>query len=332
MAKKRVTLVRRSTLVAMTLLGLAGAAIHWADRASAISPETHGWWWQGNGGALLGSPVPTAAADVPPGGMLIEGGPGSTPGPKDSCDSLMTSPGSACSAYGAITYVLPSGTTAATLSLTIASQSTSTPNTTLELCPLHDAQFKAEQGGPLSDGPRLGCVVNVTSGTSQTQPTFQFPVASLISGNHLAVAVLPTSPTDRVVLAPPGSTSLEVLPSPATPATAPSNAAPGLPPSSPGSLPSTTSASSQQVPVSGMPPNLPTSGSNVGTNQVPPELSPTASSVGRSAAPAFANSSYGAPQTADLTGVYLILVLAAGALGTSAFIFKQIGVKSLWTS
>lgn len=303
--------------------------IHWANRASAISPEAHGWWWQGNSGALTGSPMPTAPADVPQGGMLIEGGLGSTSGQNDSCDSLMTSPGSACAAYGAITYVLPPGTTAATLSLTVASQASDTPGSTLELCPLHDSQLKAEQGGPISDGPSFRCVVNVTSSTTPTQLTFQFPVASLISSDHLAVAVLATSPTDRIVLEPPSSTSLEVLHSPATSANIPSSAAPGLPPSSPDSSPSTSSASSQQVPVaSRMPGDLPTSESNVGT----PELSPTAGPVGRAGAPTLATSGYRSPQTADLTGVYLILVLAAGALGTSAFILKQIGVKSLWTS
>src|SRR5580704_7395485 len=91
-----------------------------ANPAAAMAPSQQGWWTSLNAGSVpeVGSlPAPTPP-DVPAQGLLVEG------------------PSNSPVAYAALVYYLPIGSTASTLTLTIAANSASTPGTTLELCPL----------------------------------------------------------------------------------------------------------------------------------------------------------------------------------------------------
>lgn len=155
-------------------------------------------------------------ADVPTGGLLIEGGMGSTSGSADACASLADSPASACTAYGGLVFAVPDGSALDTLTLTVHDASgtalapDATPATILELCPLRSGALNPEPGGPMSDGPSFDCARNVSAAASSGGSTYTFKVGSLPPNDGvLAVAVLPTAPTDRVVLDPPAGHSLQ---------------------------------------------------------------------------------------------------------------------------
>jgi hypothetical protein len=103
---------------------------------------------------------------------------------------------------------VPAGATVAKLTLAVAANTVTTPSTTLELCPLTIQSFQSEQGGPMSDAPSYNCTNNVTA--AQASNAYQFNVSSLVSSGFLSLAILPTSPTDRVVLSQPDAQSLPV--------------------------------------------------------------------------------------------------------------------------
>jgi hypothetical protein len=132
--------------------------------------------------------------------MLVQGAPtGSTP-----------------FALGAVVYNLDAGSTAATLALPVASADPSTMSSTLKICPLTAASIVAESGGPIADAPSYNCRNSATAKLSTDGKTFTFPVADLASDDVLAVAVLPTAPTDRVAFAAPGPSSLQTVDAPVT--------------------------------------------------------------------------------------------------------------------
>jgi hypothetical protein len=141
---------------------------------------------------------------VPSNGLLIEGGATTSSGAGNS----------GASAYAALIYDVPDGATLGKLNLTVAPNSATTPSTTLELCPLTTQSFQAEEGGPMSDAPSYNCSNNITA--AQASSAYVFDVSSLVSSGALAVAILPTSPADRVVLSQPGTKSLDVQPAPDT--------------------------------------------------------------------------------------------------------------------
>lgn len=148
----------------------------------------------------MGSPTPPAPPDVPANGLLIEGSPTSTSGASDASPT----------AFGALVYQLPSGATAGNLTVQVASNSATTPTANLQLCPLNSPAIPAEQGGPMNDAPAFNCTTNVTAGPSSNANSYTFNVSPLVSEGALAVAILPTSPLDRVVLAQPDTNSLPV--------------------------------------------------------------------------------------------------------------------------
>lgn len=183
------------------VLGFVGAlALCFAMRVSpagADAPEQQGWWTELNPGvAGLAPPVPVPP-DVPSNGLLVEGGPSS----------------SSPVAFAALVYDLSPGSSVSTLTLQVASSSASTPDTTLELCSLDNPTINAEEGGPMSDAPSYDCSHKVTSASGSSGTSYQFDVSSLVSNATLAVAILPTAPTDRVVFNAPDTNSLAV-PSP----------------------------------------------------------------------------------------------------------------------
>lgn len=188
----------RRLAVLSVLLGFAGAlavclTMH-AAPAAADAPEQQGWWTvlnPGIGGLSAPAPIPP---DVPSNGLLVEGGP------------TASSP----AAFAALLYSLGQGASASTLTLQVTSNSATTPNSTLEVCPLSSDSFNAQEGGPASAAPSYDCTKKVTASASSNGTSYQFDASSLVSNGTLAVAVLPTSPSDRVVFNAPDSNSLAV--------------------------------------------------------------------------------------------------------------------------
>ncbi len=188
----------RRLAVLSVLFGFAGAlAVCLTMRAApaaADAPEQQGWWTVLNPGVGgLSAPVPVPP-DVPSDGLLVQGGPSA----------------SSPAAFAALLYSLGQGASASTLTLQVTGNSATTPNSTLEICPLSSDSFNAQEGGPMSAAPSYDCTNKVTASASSNGTSYQFDASSLVSNGTLAVAVLPTSPSDRVVFNAPDSNSLAV--------------------------------------------------------------------------------------------------------------------------
>jgi hypothetical protein len=132
--------------------------------------------------------------------LLIQGGLSSTSG------STNTGP----TAFAAVVYRIPTAATIGKLKVTVAPNSGTTPVSVLELCPIDGTSINIEQGGPMKDAPSFKCATNVTASPSSGGNTYEFDVSKLVPNGVLGVAILPTSPLDRVVLAPPDAESLPV--------------------------------------------------------------------------------------------------------------------------
>ena len=177
----------------MTIFGLLALG----GTAQAQSPDQQGWWTAINPGlAQQGLPValPSAPPDIPSNGLLVEGG---------MSDSSPT-------AFAALVYNLADGGSVSSLTLTVAPNSGTTPDSTLEICPLKATTIVAEQGGPMSDAPAYQCSHKVTASPGSSGSSYKFDASTLVSNGALAVAILPSSPTDRVVLSQPDGSSLAV--------------------------------------------------------------------------------------------------------------------------
>jgi hypothetical protein len=160
----------------------------------AGAPTRQGWWTSLN---FLRPNIPVALPvafppDVPEDGLYVAGG---SPTPQ---------------AYSALLYQVPEGLTLTTLTLHIASGSFSSPAAELVACPIQpeSVNFAPVQGGDTAAGPHYDCSRSAKGTANPTANTFTFDVRSLITGNQLAVAIVPTLPSDRVVLARPGDGSL----------------------------------------------------------------------------------------------------------------------------
>ena len=194
-------LLGRALLVLAASALVAAVSFGFGSTARADAPSSQGWWTSANPGSVggLGAPAVTPAPpDVPSNGLLVQGGATSAAGVGNA----------GAIAYAALTYDVPAGATAGKLTLTVAPNSVTTPSTTLELCPLTIQSFQSEAGGPMSDAPSYNCTNNVTA--AQASNSYQFNVSSLVSSGVLSLAILPTSPTDRVVLSQPDAQSLAV--------------------------------------------------------------------------------------------------------------------------
>ena len=290
---KRLLSILASSFVATSALLLVSAA-----PAAAATPTGTGWWTSVNPGSVLGSPTPPPPPDVPAHGLLVEGGPDS----------------SSPTALAAVVYQLPANAVADRLTLTVAENSATTPAATLQLCPLSNAAIIVEYGGPMSDAPTYKCTSKVTAAPSSDGKQYNFKVASIASDDALAVAILPTSPTDRVVLAAPGQKSLTVTQTQASSGTGSqpttgtgtnTGSASGNDPGAP--------ATNPQSPVVDTPPNLPAIGSGgtqpatVPTPQVAP-AQPSSTSSG------FQASSF-APSTSRAKPLAVVLLIAVAAIG-----------------
>jgi len=160
-----------------------GALVVTAPAASAEAPDQSGWW--------TSAPV-AVAPDAPSDGLVVQGG-------QDTNQPT---------SFAAVSYAL-SGATAEKLKLTVASGSASTPSATLALCPLSTSGFSPAQGGSSSDAPKFDCTNKVTAAPSSDGTTYTFDVASLVRSEALAVAIVPTTSTDRVVFQKPDDSSLQ---------------------------------------------------------------------------------------------------------------------------
>src|SRR5439155_26590578 len=109
------------------------------------------------------------------------------------------------------------GSTVGQLTLTVARPSATTPGAKLELCPLTTPTIVPDQGGPMSEAPGYSCNTKVTASPDKSGNTYAFSAGSLAAQGVLAVAILPTDPTTRVVFSQPGPSSLAVT----APASAP---------------------------------------------------------------------------------------------------------------
>ena len=332
------TYMRRGAVLMVASTLLISSVLAFGTSARADVPSEQGWWTSANPGGVGGVAAPAsppAPPDVPQNGLLVQGGPTSTSGAADT----------GAAAFAALIYQLPDGATVGPLTLSVAASSATTPTTTLELCALTTQQFRAEQGGPMSDAPAFDCTKNVTA--AQSSSSYQFNVASLVSNGALAVAILPTSPTDRVVLSQPGDQSLTVQQgtttttfssgssdssgisgSLATPAAGTSGSAG----SGAAALPSSTGAALNAVPSSPITPTF-------GVAQAPSiaQTAPSAPTPGAIAPPKFAqiaSNSSGVGTKPWLGLIFLVALLAAAGLwmgagrARAAHHFEQAGAPS----
>jgi hypothetical protein len=190
-------------------------------------------------------------------------------------------------------YYLPIGATASTLTLTVASNSASTPKAVLELCPLVEPVVTPEQGGPSADAPPYDCTHSVSAGPNTAGSAYQFQVSDLVSDGSLGVAVLPTSPTDRVVLDQPDASSLAEQAGPAS------------------SLPPTQSSSSGSTPISALGTPIPEALPAFGISPFGTPLGP-APAVGSPAAPGAPAASAPAAGSPRATSAIPVLGTLAG--------------------
>jgi hypothetical protein len=211
-------------------------------------------------------------------------------------------------------YTLSGGETPSSITLTVAPNSATTPNSTLTVCPLTEP-FTPAQGGGGGEAPTYDCATKATAAPSSDGTTYTFDVAALAGDGALALAILPGASTDRVVLARPQFDSLQST-NPGVSGATTAELAPTTDPG-PGSFEPTGPATGS-LDVPGLPaPNVPGPASGPDTardgraEEALPAASPitTAGSDDDSALPTFV-----------LIGLVLLaaaLWLSAGSLGSS---------------
>ena len=300
--------MRRSSLATAATIGLAVAAAGmFTAPARAEGPTTEGWWTSTTPAGLPISGV--TPPDVPTGGLLIQGGPGAAAGPSDT----------GATAYAALVFGIAPNATVTSLTLTEVASSLSTPGAVLELCALTDSAFSAASGGPISAAPPYDCSQAVTATQSSSGATFTFSVGQLVASNQVAVAVLPTSPVERVVLAAPGENALGVSSASAT-TLPPPTSTPTTVVSAPTGAPVATTVPAGPAPVVPAVSAPTPSASNQGVNPAVAPLETTSTTVAhttpRAAAvlPASTASSSGPNPAAMIIALALLLLGAAAWL------------------
>lgn len=192
MTKRGARMLRAGCGLAFAAAGI-GLVIFPTTGAGAdqgIGPAQQGWWTAVNPGPP--APAPPTPPDVPSKGLLVQGGANSP------------------TSYAGLVYQLPAGSSAGILTLDVTSGSATTPSTTLEVCSLDIETLNADQGGPMSEAPAYNCAQSTTAQPAAGGGSYQFSVGSLATNSVLAIAILPTSPSDRVVFDPPSAQSLAV--------------------------------------------------------------------------------------------------------------------------
>ena len=262
------------------LAAVAAASLSPAPSYAATSVQS-GWW----------TTAPLAVApDVPEGGILLQGG--------SSLDEPV--------AFGALSFALGDDEEAGELTVTVAESSATTPNASITVCPL-TSTFTPAEAGPADDAPTFDCTTSVVADRSDDGRTFTVDAADLATAGEVAVALLPTAFTDRVVLEPPTpaalATSIDRTSTPATSGATSSPTASGGGSSS-GGLPSTGSAGVPAVP------RTPQPSSSVSVPPPPTTVAPApaATPIETAAAPGEGGSS------SNRGLLFLALVALTGAL------------------
>jgi hypothetical protein len=171
--------------ILITVVTLCGCVASEAGASAAVAVRA-GWWTAANEGAVTsGVPDATApvGADVPPGGLLVQGG------------QTASSP----TAFGAVGADLVDALPRR-LTLAVAPNTATTPGAVLKVCALADAEFDPAAGAPMSDAPAYACTHSVDAAPNPDGTSYSFPLAGLGLTGSFAVAVLPTS--HRVLRAP----------------------------------------------------------------------------------------------------------------------------------
>lgn len=167
-------------VLGFVLLGLGS----WTTPARADAPAAQGWWTQGGEAAAT-----VFGPDVPSDGLLVQGG------------------GDSPSAYAALRFDLPPNAFVGDLILHIES---ATPESELRVCPLTES-FTPAQGGDMEDAPDYDCEADEVAATvGEDADSVTVFASPLVREDELAVALLPTEQTDRMVFQEPGDDTLEV--------------------------------------------------------------------------------------------------------------------------
>jgi hypothetical protein len=190
--------MRRTLALLAFLAAVFGAVGGQTGRAGAASPSRQGWWKVGlpiadAGIGGVGDLRDPQGIDVPDGGLLVQGG------------ASVDQP----AAYAALAFDLGTAQVSGPLRLAPAPSAVSVPGSRLIACPLDGASFTSSDGGALVDGPKYSCASAVNA-TVEGSGVYVFDVAGLRRGEALALAIVPSAPTDRVVFARPGDDALRV--------------------------------------------------------------------------------------------------------------------------
>ena len=261
----------------VVLVAVAAAFLSPTPTSAATSVQS-GWW----------STSPLAVApDVPAGGMLLQGG--------SSLDQPV--------AFGAVSFALDDGEEAGELTITVSANSATTPNASVTVCPL-TSTFEPAEAGAAEDAPTFDCTTNAVAERSDDGLTFTVDAADLASDGALAVALLPTAFTDRVVFEAPTPTSLTTTADrTSTSASTPVTSAPGR-----GTAPAGQSSTGGQATAPRTPqPSTSVSAPAPATTAAP--AAPAAPAVETAAAPGGGGSS-----SSNRGLVFLALVVLMGAL------------------
>lgn len=195
-------------LAAPLLLGpvLAGPA----PGAGAQEGGRQGWWTAASVGGVL--PGAAVAPDVPPDGLLVQGGP--------SDDAPV--------AVAALVVPIRPGSDARTITLQVATAGASLPGSVLVACRLLAPDFAPAQGGPIGAAPPRDCVEGEAATVGADGTSYTFDARPLVTGDAVALVVAPGSPSTRVTLA--GTTGATVRVATPRPTVPPAAAAPAAAP------------------------------------------------------------------------------------------------------
>ena len=259
--------------------------------AGALAPTSQGWWTSLN----LGNGLAPPSGDVPTNGLLVESEMNGQP-----------------TAFSALVYQLPDGAVPSTLTLAIAPSSATTPSAKLEICPLKSPVITTDAGGPMSDAPAYDCTHNVSTTPESDGSGYRFNVAGMESNGSLAIAILPTSQTDRVVFSQPQATSLSMMqPGSSTP----TSTAPTLP----GASTVTTFPDASSANAFGSLPDV-SAGTIPGFTQTVPSTTPTATPTPSGAAaagpraPSF-HSFESLATVPDTASPWVVMLILTGLVG-----------------
>lgn len=260
LVSSKIVRVLRSLAAALLAVSLAASGLLVrAHAAQAAAPDAQGWWWTSQGVGGTGLAAPTSPPDVPASGLYVQ------------ADVSSSTP----VAFAAVVYRIPTGSSLiGPLTLAVSQSSATSPNASLEACPLISPEINAEQGGPAADAPSYDCRTHVQADISSDGSSFTLPVTKLVSEGVLAVALLPAAGMERVVLDHPASDSLPEQTSTgvsSAPAASPSGGpAPTAPPSAIPASPSTAPVPSVGGPTGAVSMNATSNGPSA--RSVGPEL------------------------------------------------------------